>query len=156
MGDNMIYGTMLVLSVLLSVMLSYYVIVKKHFGRNPVDNEMVNTLEQFAEQMEQENERVIQMMAKLRQKIDRDALSMQHQITGLTNKYDELTRIVNSLLSSNTLVAPVKNPSSDLAPKYQEVAKRLQRGDDPTNIAQELQLGHGEIDLVKHMIKHGR
>ncbi len=149
----MIYGTIVLISVLLSVFLSYYVIVKKHFKRNHVDDDMVTMLEQFADQIAQENERVIDMMAKLRQKIDRDALSMQHQITGLTHQYDELFRMVDNLLASKA-PAPVKPSSPDLVPKYQQVAKRLQLGDDPAKIAQELKLGRGEIDLVKHIIEH--
>lgn len=153
MGDEMIYGLILVISVLLSVGLSYYIIVKKGFLGAHVDNDMVTTLEQFAEQMAQENERVIDMMAKLRQKIDRDALAMEHQITALTRQYDELARTVNNLHSSpSPSSANISYP--DLAPKYQEVAKRLWQGDDPAKIAQELQLGRGEIELVKHMIQH--
>ena len=148
----MVYVIVILISVLLGVSLSYYLIVVRKGQAHKGQYAVVSTLEQFAEQITQENDRVIEMMAMLRQKIDQDALLADHKITLLQKQCEDLESQLRILQSRSSPQREGTEPEF-LAPKYQEVASRLMRGDDPAKIAQDMHLGRGEIDLVKHLIQ---
>ncbi len=120
---------------------------------------MFTTLEHFAVQMARENDRVIEMMAVLRQKIDQDILLLTRKMEMLQKQVDNLeTRYIMQKPFQVVEERPIpEEPEAEFfSPKYKDVAKRLKNGEDPAQIANDLNLGRGEIDLVSQLIRQRR
>ncbi|PWI58208.1 hypothetical protein [Sulfoacidibacillus thermotolerans] len=123
---------------------------------------VVAAVEEFASQMEAENDRMVEMIAALRHKLDGYEVQKEREIYTLKNELTKLQTQVAEMIEPKTdETAIVSNPPKDelpefLQPKYKEVAERLLRGDDAHAIMMELNVGYGEVDLVKGLLQSRR
>lgn|GEM_PF-3693146 len=154
------YVTLLVSIGLLVIVYSFVAGAKRGSGKEQAD--VVKAMEMFVRQMEAENDRVIELIASLRQKFDSQQLiserTLQSASKGMLELADRLTRLEAS-------VAPPAVRSSGWRPgtrspefltgKYREAAVRLQDGQENVQIMRELDIGQGEIDLVTRILENG-
>ncbi len=134
-----------------------------HRKERPSDHmAVVTAVETFAMQMESENDRLIEMIAALRQKMDGYEVQINHEIHALKHEISDLNAQVSVLHQYHVMQ---RDPPSSLdldkspeflQPKYKEVAIRLLRGEDAQAIMVELNVGYGEIDLVNGLLQNGR
>lgn len=121
---------------------------------------VLDNLEQFIREMEEENDRFVDMVSHLRKKMDEENLSISNRITGIANDYKRLADRISRLERMNMDNQPVpdeavvlREPPSFLSPKYQEVARLLIEGKDTQVIAKELGVGRGEVDFVARLLE---
>lgn len=120
--------------------------------------QVVQALEEFSQHMEDENERLIEMVSLLRQKIDGLELEQRQAGQYLRQQTDELAARASRLESQVERHALLGEPSQSAIPsylsaRYRTVAERLLAGHPQTAIMKELDLGQGEVDLVARLLE---
>ncbi|MHB1683424.1 MAG: hypothetical protein ACYCYO_11485 [Bacilli bacterium] len=156
------YVTLLVLIGLLVIAYSIVAGVKRGGGKEQAD--VVQAMEMFVRQMEAENDRVIELIASLRQKFDSQQLiserTLQSASKGMLELADRLTRLEAAaappaVRGSGSGRRPGTRSPEFLTGKYREAAVRLQDGQESAQIMRELDIGQGEIDLVTRILENG-
>ena len=158
-----------ILLVLIGLLVLAYAIVasaKRGGGKEQAD--VVQAMEMFVRQMEAENDRVIELIATLRQKFDSQQLiserTLQSASEGMLELADRLTRLEavapsavrgSSSSSGSGSGRPGARSPEFLTGKYREAAVRLQDGQKSAQIMRELDIGQGEIDLVTRILENG-
>lgn len=147
-----------VLIGLAAIALVLAMFARKETGGQGVDKgAVVTVVKQFADQIEAENDRVIEMVAQLRERMDQDALAAERVIGGLRTDIRHLVDQVAILEQKleRTGASSGSGPAIPdyLTPKYQEVAKRLMMGQEPQEIVRELAVGRGEVELVARLME---
>ncbi len=160
------YVTLLVSIGLLVIVYSFVAGAKRGSGKEQAD--VVQAMEMFVRQMEAENDRVIELIASLRQKFDSQQLiserTLQSASKGMLELADRLTRLEASAAppavrssgsGSGSGWRPGTRSPEFLTGKYREAAVRLQDGQENVQIMRELDIGQGEIDLVTRILENG-
>lgn len=123
---------------------------------------VVTAVETFATQMETENDRLVEMIAGLRQKMDSYEVQKEREMYALKNEIHDLQEQVTMLHEQRPLLESSSEDTEQdmlpefLSPKYKDVAQRIARGDDAQTIMMELNVGFGEVDLVQGLLRNGR
>lgn len=153
----------IVTALLALVALAFGIFLRRPRGVDPAETEVVSVVRKFAGEMEEENDRLVEMVAKLRQRIDEAALRGENQDGALRTEIRRLEeRVMRTEQSLERLArhrdggGPEAAAIPDyLTPKYQEVARRILAGQDPQEIVRELAIGRGEVELVTRLLEHG-
>ncbi|MCY0875288.1 MAG: hypothetical protein OWT28_03285 [Firmicutes bacterium] len=118
--------------------------------------EVVQALEAFSREMEEENERLIEMLSLLRQKIDGLEIEqrqageyLRQQTNDLSARASRLETQMNQIgHGGQSLAVP-----GYLSARYRTVAERLLAGHPREAVMKELDLGQAEVDLVARLLE---
>lgn len=149
-------------ALLALVALTFGIFLRRNREPGPAETDVISAVQKFVGEMEAENDRLVEMVAKLRQRIDQAALRGENQNGALQTEIrrleERVSRTEQSLerLSQNRDGRKAESPDIPdyLTPKYQEVARRILAGQDPQEIVRELAVGRGEIELVTRLLEH--
>lgn len=127
-------------------------------GKKTGRPQVISAVEDFTERMEEENERLIEMISLLRQKLDQQELEQDHAGAYLREQsavIAERVRQVESRLDKLLLAPSSEGPvlPEYLSPRYRAAAERLLAGDMPLTIMRDMNMGQGEIDLIARLLE---
>ncbi|MHB1629981.1 MAG: hypothetical protein ACYCVB_16695 [Bacilli bacterium] len=154
------YVALLISLGILALAYSFATGAKRGNTREQAD--VLEAVEAFVSQMEAENDRVIELIASLRNKFDSQQLIAERTLQSVNDAVMELADRVARLetVRSSPSVRGAGWKSATQAPdqlsgKYREVAVRLLEGQEREQIMRDLDIGQGEIDLVTRVLENG-
>jgi len=133
-------------------------LLRSRDGKKTGRPQVISAVEDFAERMEEENERLIEMISLLRQKLDQQELEQDHtgaylreQSAALVERVRQVETRLDKLLLAPSSEGPVL--PEYLSPRYRAAAERLLAGDMPLTIMRDMNMGQGEIDLIARLLE---
>lgn len=148
--------------VLLGVTIIVYatVFLKKTEAVPSFVNEMDETLEQFAAELEEENKQVIQHILKLRQHYEEDTSRLTRRVEELEQKLFKLEQSTVNASNPNPVLV-LKKPEEDLPQplpssiksRYEEIFNYHEQGKSVDWICKKTGMPKGEVQLIMKLAR---
>jgi flagellar motility protein MotE (MotC chaperone) len=115
--------------------------------------ELKHLLQSFSKEFEQENERLIEIISRLKQNVDE---KMEDFETRIAHCEERIRKLENG--AQNVQPMYREEDFSDLLQlknRYRQIFKLAQAGMTPEEIAKQIGTVKGEVDLILHLAKTG-
>lgn len=144
-----------------AVLLFAWYLSKRPGKKTSTSAEVITVLEDFADKMEEENERLVEMISLLRQKLDQQEMDSRHTAVALREQsvaMENRLRLFEGRMDALLAPPPDDGPRLPdyLSPRYRAAAERLLRGEVALTIMRDMDMGQGEIDLVSRLLESER
>ncbi|MCF6093808.1 DUF2802 domain-containing protein [Microaerobacter geothermalis] len=146
------------LTVFIIVFLVYRIIrienqlmeIERREGFTVEQDEIQATLEQFVEEIKQENERLIKAISGIRQKNDLEIKKIQNEVHGIKK---EIITLRKGTESEKYTKQRLFSDQLKLLERYEQIFQLKQMGLNSDEIAKRTGMGNGEISLILQLAK---
>lgn len=123
--------------------------------RREKDQQMIELLQSFAEEMVGENQKLLNRMVELNQQTEQKLAALSNQMKALQDRIDILEQEPKPEAENRIMEhQPIKQDVLHLHDRYKEVFQLLERGLTREEVSKQLGYGKGELELILQLAGH--